>query len=70
MRTVGPDDLQGVCDAYPKTSSPMACYGYIQSNGCAYGIARAPTAIGWSFVCLLLLLGAATWRARRTRPHA
>jgi hypothetical protein len=72
MRIVGPDDLQGICDAYPNTGTQLACYGYVQNTGCQYGFQRAPrtTVLGLLFLSTLLLFAAATWRARRKRTVA
>jgi hypothetical protein len=69
MRIVGPDDLQGICDAYPNTGTEMACYGYIQSTGCQYSLSRTPrtAVVGLLFTSTLLLFAVATWRARRRR---
>lgn len=63
MRTVGDDDLAGVCDSYPDTAEPMACYGYIKNGGCAYGGAGP----GSLAITLLVLLGMGATRIVRGR---
>jgi hypothetical protein len=53
MRVVGDDDLQGVCDNYPMSDSPPACYGFIEASGCEMDrVAHHPRAvIAWLLLC-------------------
>jgi hypothetical protein len=41
MRTISPDDSSGICDNYPSTGTPSACYGDITTRGCSVA-PRAP----------------------------
>jgi hypothetical protein len=65
MRIVGDDDLKGVCDTYPMSDTPPACYGFIEGAGCALAPdPRRDAAIaGALLVGIYLVLR--RWRPRR-----
>jgi hypothetical protein len=59
MRVVGDDDLKAVCDRYPMSDTPPACYGYIDAAGCALLPRRSSRAVAWWLLAcgVLALLG-------------
>jgi hypothetical protein len=72
-RTLGPDDLQAVCDIYPKDQDPMKCEPIVDSNGgtgcqCAAAPSSGPTSAAATLLLLIVpgvVLGLR--RRRRTR---
>jgi hypothetical protein len=63
-RNVSQDDVDGICDVYPSTDPPKACFQKV-TGGCS--VARTPFTFPWALT--LLLVGAVastlfTWRRR------
>ncbi len=81
-RTLAPDDVSGLCAAYPPGSLPEACdftpYGGFDVNctdepcreGCCCRIDRASAGGSREPLAALLPLGLVLWLARRRRPTA
>jgi hypothetical protein len=65
-RNLSPDDVAGVCDVYPSTGTPPACFLHVSSGiGCSIGRAAPPTPS--SAALLLLLLAALVLGRARSR---
>ena len=68
-RNLTGDDVQGVCDVYPPTGTPPACFQAVRS-GCAYAggpCGNLPQASGALLTLLTLLLLPMLGRARARR---
>jgi hypothetical protein len=70
MRTLTADDVAGVCDHYPSTATPTACYTDIVSRGCDVAPASpasppsSPLSSPLSWLAAVPLAGL-LWRSRR-----
>lgn len=62
QRSLTPDDVAGVCDSYPSSSTPTACYSDVVSRGCDVMPAPAPRSL-WPLA--LPPLGWLAWRLCR-----
>jgi hypothetical protein len=67
MRVVGDDDLKGVCDTYPMTDTPPACYDFIESAGCAVPQPLREPAHDARNLVIALMVGGALLGIRRAR---